>query len=251
VGKPSRFRLFRVRSPLLTESIFLSFPPVTEMFQFTGLAARHLWIQCLLIRVSRDQRLLDSYPELFAVFHALHRLLTPRHPPCALSSLTTTIQNSPHPPADSRRQDSHRISDVRQPLHTCHQLQGLRLKADGMIQSNDSSFVSPSSWAPCGASDLDKRYLRNRAKSRLTPGPKPAGKRHLSRRCHLLQQPNCQRSSIAIWLSQMTIAHWVGAIFARQNWLATSASVRPSGKKQEYENRPEVSMRGPSDSLRG
>ncbi len=37
-GKPLRFGLLRVRSPLLTESIFLSFPPVTEMFQFAGLA---------------------------------------------------------------------------------------------------------------------------------------------------------------------------------------------------------------------
>ena len=31
-----RFRLIRFRSPLLTESISLSFPPVTKMFQFTG-----------------------------------------------------------------------------------------------------------------------------------------------------------------------------------------------------------------------
>ena len=31
-----RFRLIRFRSPLLTESISLSFPPVTEMFHFTG-----------------------------------------------------------------------------------------------------------------------------------------------------------------------------------------------------------------------
>ena len=37
----------------------------------------------------------DNYPELFAVFHARHRLLTPRHPPCALNSLTTNIQSSP------------------------------------------------------------------------------------------------------------------------------------------------------------
>src|SRR5262244_3688700 len=27
-------------------------------------------------------------PELFAAYHVLHRLLVPRHPPCALSSLT-------------------------------------------------------------------------------------------------------------------------------------------------------------------
>ena len=40
--KPSRFGLFRFRSPLLTESIFLSLPPGTEMFQFSGLAAEHL-----------------------------------------------------------------------------------------------------------------------------------------------------------------------------------------------------------------
>ena len=33
-----RFWLFRFRSPLLTESRFLSFPPGTEMFQFPGLA---------------------------------------------------------------------------------------------------------------------------------------------------------------------------------------------------------------------
>ena len=59
----------------------------------------HLWIQCGLIWVSRAQHLFDSSPELFAVFHALLRLLTPRHPPCALSSLTTNIQPSLPPVA--------------------------------------------------------------------------------------------------------------------------------------------------------
>src|SRR5262249_37949937 len=34
-----RFGLVRVRSPLLTESLLLSFPPGTEMFQFPGSAA--------------------------------------------------------------------------------------------------------------------------------------------------------------------------------------------------------------------
>src|SRR4029453_13797488 len=57
---PRWFGLIRVRSPLLTESRFLSFPPGTEMFQFPGLA-----------RESRDQYSFDSFPELFAVFHAL------------------------------------------------------------------------------------------------------------------------------------------------------------------------------------
>src|SRR5262249_34598079 len=34
------FGLVRVRSPLLTESRLLSFPPGSEMFQFPGLATR-------------------------------------------------------------------------------------------------------------------------------------------------------------------------------------------------------------------
>ena len=54
----------------------------------------HLWIQYMSVRVSRDQHSFDSSPELFAVFHALQSLLTPRHPPCALSNLTTYIKRS-------------------------------------------------------------------------------------------------------------------------------------------------------------
>src|SRR5438093_4108686 len=87
-----RFGLFRVRSPLLTESLLLSFPPGTEMFQFPGFAAGTYWIQCRLIQGSRDQCAFDHSPELIAVFHALHRLLAPRHPPHALGSLTASIR---------------------------------------------------------------------------------------------------------------------------------------------------------------
>jgi hypothetical protein len=39
-GKPHRFRLIRFRSPLLTESRFLSFPRGNEMFQFPPFAIR-------------------------------------------------------------------------------------------------------------------------------------------------------------------------------------------------------------------
>ena len=57
--------------------------------EFTGFAATRLWIQRALIQESRDQHSFVNSPGLIADFHALHRLLTPRHPPCALSSLTT------------------------------------------------------------------------------------------------------------------------------------------------------------------
>src|ERR1700712_3151516 len=50
---------------------------------------------CLLpgfpIRTSPDQSLVDSSPGLFAASHVLHRLLVPRHPPCALINLTTKM----------------------------------------------------------------------------------------------------------------------------------------------------------------
>jgi len=65
----------------------------------------HLCIQCTLIQESRDQRSFDNSPRLIAVFHALHRLLMPRHPPCALNSLTTNIQSSSSHSSRSDRQD--------------------------------------------------------------------------------------------------------------------------------------------------
>ena len=97
--------LFRVRSPLLTESRLISFPPGTEMFQFPGFAPRGLCIQpratvagCPVppgcpIRRSPDQSVFGRSPELFAAYNVLHRLCTPRHPPCTLTSLTTFRKN--------------------------------------------------------------------------------------------------------------------------------------------------------------
>jgi hypothetical protein len=40
-----RFGLFRVRSPLLAESLLFSLPPGTEMVHFPGLSSAALWIQ--------------------------------------------------------------------------------------------------------------------------------------------------------------------------------------------------------------
>ncbi len=39
------------------------------------------------IRISRDQGSVSTSPGLFAAAHVLHRLLAPRHPPCALHLL--------------------------------------------------------------------------------------------------------------------------------------------------------------------
>ena len=93
------FGLFRFRSPLLTESSFLSLPPGTEMFHFPGLALPTLCIQVgvtsLQLMGFPHSDILGSapvcgFPRLFAAYHVLHRLPAPRHPPYALKSLTIT-----------------------------------------------------------------------------------------------------------------------------------------------------------------
>src|SRR3954471_2160791 len=37
----------------------------------------------------------DGSPKLFAAFHALHRLVTPRHPPCAFPSSAPCSRTTP------------------------------------------------------------------------------------------------------------------------------------------------------------
>ena len=93
----NRFGLFRFRSPLLSESRLFSLPPGTEMVHFPGFARTRLFIHRAVIRFYRTgfphSEIPGSMPtcgspRLIAACHVLHRLLLPRHPPCALSSLT-------------------------------------------------------------------------------------------------------------------------------------------------------------------
>jgi hypothetical protein len=91
---PTRFGLIPVRSPLLRESRFLSLPRATKMFQFARCTStapmdsvqgtRALPRVGFPIRKSPDRRSFSSSPRLIAAIHVLHRLLVPRHPPCAL-----------------------------------------------------------------------------------------------------------------------------------------------------------------------
>ena len=80
--------LIRFRSPLLTESLLMSFPLGTEMFQFPRFASLAGYtLRCGFphsdIHGSTGAR---PSPQLFAACHVLHRLLAPRHPLNALHS---------------------------------------------------------------------------------------------------------------------------------------------------------------------
>ena len=95
----ARFGLFRVRSPLLTESRLFSLPVGTEMFHFPTFPPTTLCVQVEVaghysgffrgfpIRRSTDRSSFTNSPWLIAGYNVLHRLLMPRHPPIALSSL--------------------------------------------------------------------------------------------------------------------------------------------------------------------
>ncbi len=75
------------------------------------------------IRVSTDHRLFSASSWLIAAVHALHRLLVPRHPPCALHILTVIFLDLPAvdkaaehiPPSDrlARCDCTTRVKDAR------------------------------------------------------------------------------------------------------------------------------------------
>ena len=70
------------------------------MFQFRPFPTYTYLIQCTLPRYCRGgfphseisgSMDICSSPKLFAAYHVFHRLLVPRHPPCALLRLTSVI----------------------------------------------------------------------------------------------------------------------------------------------------------------
>ena len=99
-----RFRLFPVRSPLLRESRLMSFPRGTEMFQFPRFPSipygfRHRYHPITDGGLPHSETCgsmsaCDS-PQHFGACPVLLRPLAPRHPPCALASLTC-LQAFPH-----------------------------------------------------------------------------------------------------------------------------------------------------------
>ena len=85
----SSFGLLRVRSPLLTESFLLSFPPGTKMFQFPGFPSHTLCVQVWIIQYylywvpSFGNLRITGYLLLPAAYRSLSR---PSSAPCTKAS---------------------------------------------------------------------------------------------------------------------------------------------------------------------
>ena len=96
-----RFGLFRFRSPLLPESHVVFSSSGYLDVSVHRVPSAYLWIQYAVTEVfsarfphSDISGSLDicSSPKLFAAYHVFHRLLVPRHPPYALSSITNLLR---------------------------------------------------------------------------------------------------------------------------------------------------------------
>ena len=97
------FGLFRFRSPLLTEShvVFSSSGYLdVSVHRVPGvwLCIHHTSTKVCLVRFPHSEisgsKDICSSPKLFAAYHVFHRLLVPRHPPCAHFSLTSSISTA-------------------------------------------------------------------------------------------------------------------------------------------------------------
>jgi hypothetical protein len=98
--KTHRFGLFRVRSPLLTESLIcFLFLRVLRWFTSPSSLLPTYEFSREILHFQRSgfphseipgSTPVCGSPRLIAAYHVLHRLPSPRHPPCALSSLIIT-----------------------------------------------------------------------------------------------------------------------------------------------------------------
>ena len=95
-----RFGLFRVRSPLLTESHVVFSSSGYLDVSVPRVPLHTLWIGVWILEVCSSRfphseicgsMDICSSPQLIAAYHVFHRLLVPRHPPCALLRLTIHI----------------------------------------------------------------------------------------------------------------------------------------------------------------
>ncbi len=194
-----RFRLFRFRSPLLSESLLIYFPPGTEMVHFPGLARTRLCIQRAVYRFYRHgfphseipgSKPACGSPRLIAASHVLHRLLAPRHPPYALSSLTIKLTRHVAPALACRGSLTVRIIRLSTIRSLEQNLRSTRVAIRAKIGANRfacfASFFSCQRASALGASQsvprpAERSKISNRnknpASSRRANPPAKLGKR--------------------------------------------------------------------------
>jgi hypothetical protein len=90
----SRFGLFPFRSPLLRKSMFLSFPPGTEMFQFPGCPSAELCIHSAMTGLSSGRVSPFGYLRINACLRLLVAFRSLPRPSSAYGALASTLCSS-------------------------------------------------------------------------------------------------------------------------------------------------------------
>ncbi|GAB2294804.1 hypothetical protein Dimus_028998 [Dionaea muscipula] len=139
----SRFRLLPFRSPLLRESLLLSFPLATKIFQFARLSLACPWIQQqfegLTYSGISGSMLIFNSPKHFAAYYALPHLWMPRksEPPVQVQDTIIAAWTIRHPTRN--RNDPIARAEL-------YQLSYIPPSRVGMKESDASSILFPG-WA--------------------------------------------------------------------------------------------------------
>ncbi len=120
------------------------------------------------IRTSSDQRSVDNSPRHIAVSHVLHRLLMPRHPPCALKHLQhkKTTRTKPTEKSAILLRCSQPLSNYQTP-HPTTKMAGQH--PDPKASSHPSVASGPNS-VPANSCRLERDHLLSRTKPAPTTG---------------------------------------------------------------------------------
>ena len=96
------------------------------------------------IRTSSDHSSVDNSPRPIAVSHVLHRLLMPRHPPCALTHFTTT--RCSHPLCNTQQTTTPHHTNT-----TTHTTADVRCSVMSTARKNTHQRMSPQDPTACQA----------------------------------------------------------------------------------------------------
>ncbi len=169
-----RFGLVRVRSPLLTESLLFSVPAGTEMVHFPALSSMTYVFSHGYLGINRGgfphseisgSTPVCGSPKLIAACHVLHRLLAPRHPPYALSSLTSK-PSEPMPTALRIGMNPTESSDATGTLGHTACVVGKNYRLQDIQLSKSRRLTRPASSAPSASENPEEPDGRESDSSR-------------------------------------------------------------------------------------
>jgi hypothetical protein len=113
------------------------------------------------IRTPPDHSLVANSPGLIAGSNVLHRLLMPRHPPCALHSLSQQRQNNTHQPTPQSRGRRHKQHNPLKERRGCA----------------NRNYIQPPPKKQRGSNKL-QRCSRPLCRSQTTTPPTPTSTQH-------------------------------------------------------------------------